>query len=506
MGHRGSKKTQQQRLDPRDTCGRGQVVNGFHGDPTRGHRFWLYPREKPLVTERWDTHLPAIEFCKNHRKVMTGEYVCKGHIETEVPRVPSAGLDDDADDAPTKQKLATLAEMGFVPSSARRALDRHGGDVSAAALALVTGSGNTASTSSPTPTPSAPASDPNSLQLPLMRMVSVDMVEWWCNDEKRSRAAKLEEYERARETISIADHWMHSSSNAGLIRKLEDDARRHNGMADSFERTALDAIRYAWSLDSDKKARSLSTDVPSVANGNMYNGALQMHNALSSHDKKLVHLSLSTLTRRKVDSFELQLVIGYMRRGADECNARKKWVVGQMINVVARADSEADSASEASAVVKAHDLLVAALWKEIDDLKELAFETVFITPTVRYFEEVGDSIMAGDTDVHGANTYLGLLMATLGIRLNRLPLFHDEEVKGVAPFLDAKGPFVEKWLPALWDRSVLGHKPASSVRATVQARVARNAFYFSGSHPFEVANNAIDHSERSRPARQRFAA
>ena len=384
MGHRGSKETQQQRLDPRDTYGRGQVVNGFHGDPTRGHRFWLYPREKPLVTERWDTHLPAIEFCKNHRKVVTGEYVCKGHIETEAPRVPSAGLDDDADDAPTKQKLATLAEMGFDPSSARRALDRHGGDVSAAALALVTGSGNTASTSSPTPTPSAPASEPNSLQLPLMRMVSVDMVEWWCNDEKRSRAAKLEEYERARETISIADHWMHSSSNAGLIRKLEDDARQHNGMADSFERTALDAIRKAWSLDSDQKARSLSTDVPSVANGNMYNGALQMHNALSSHDKKLVHLSLSTLTRRKVDSFELQLVIGYMRRGADECNARKKWVVGQMINVVARADSEADSASEASAVVKAHDLLVAALWKEIDDLKELAFETVFITPTVRY--------------------------------------------------------------------------------------------------------------------------
>jgi hypothetical protein len=127
MGHRGSKKTQQQRLDPRDTCGRGQVVNGFHGDPTRGHRFWLYPREKPLVTERWDTHLPAIEFCKNHRKVVTGEYVCKGHIETEAPRVPSAGLDDDADDAPTKQKLATLAEMGFDPSSARRALDRHGG-------------------------------------------------------------------------------------------------------------------------------------------------------------------------------------------------------------------------------------------------------------------------------------------------------------------------------------------------------------------------------------------
>ena len=39
----------------------------------------------------------------------------------------------------------------------------------------------------------------------------------------------------------------------------------------------------------------------------------------------------------------------------------------------------------------------------------------------RYAEYVGDEEMCGDVDVHGANTYLAILLSTLGVITQRLP-------------------------------------------------------------------------------------
>ncbi|CAF4580861.1 unnamed protein product [Rotaria sp. Silwood1] len=37
----------------------------YHGDPDRDHNFWVYPRNKALVTPRWDTY-NADDLCDNY--------------------------------------------------------------------------------------------------------------------------------------------------------------------------------------------------------------------------------------------------------------------------------------------------------------------------------------------------------------------------------------------------------------------------------------------------------
>ena len=46
-------------------AGSGLLVNGFHGDPDRNNKFWLYPADRELVTLRWDTHGDPHMFCRN---------------------------------------------------------------------------------------------------------------------------------------------------------------------------------------------------------------------------------------------------------------------------------------------------------------------------------------------------------------------------------------------------------------------------------------------------------
>jgi len=50
------------------------------------HTFWVYPKHMKLLTPEWDTHLPAKEYCNNHREdgvstfhPLMKQYVCLGH-------------------------------------------------------------------------------------------------------------------------------------------------------------------------------------------------------------------------------------------------------------------------------------------------------------------------------------------------------------------------------------------------------------------------------------------
>lgn len=70
-----------------DMCGkRSASQNWYHGDPNRGHKFWVYPKDKKLVNARWDTHEDAGTFCTHKKHVFCGdqlsriqEYQCLGH-------------------------------------------------------------------------------------------------------------------------------------------------------------------------------------------------------------------------------------------------------------------------------------------------------------------------------------------------------------------------------------------------------------------------------------------
>mgnify|MGYP006082591653 CR=1 FL=1 len=67
--------------------GMGPLYSGFHGDPSRGNTFWVYPKSCPLVTPRWDTY-NANKFCGNASFVRdTGggikEFICLGHCKSD---------------------------------------------------------------------------------------------------------------------------------------------------------------------------------------------------------------------------------------------------------------------------------------------------------------------------------------------------------------------------------------------------------------------------------------
>jgi len=127
-------------------------------------------------------------------------------------------------------------------------------------------------------------------------------------------------------------------------------------------------------------------------------------------------------------------------------------------------------------------------------MKLRAFEIVFIEPTREYFSAVGDRTMAGDVNVHGGNSYLAILMATLGVRLNRLPMLHDPEVKGVADFLSAGGSFNSIYLKKLW--SFENFDRGCNVgrdQKRIGTRQTRNHFIFGPANtPVHLANLCLE--------------
>ena len=476
-----------------DFAGSGELHHGHHGDPSRDSHFWVYPRHSRLITPRWDTY-NAESFCSNSRLVKRHgngirEYACLGHFAQQPAMARNAS--DEVD-----EKLAALFDMGFDLANAKEALLREHGDLDAAALFLAS------QPDVPTEAGLVGAAA-ESLQLPDMpvRMESAEMAEWWCRDVPPQCVPA--EYRAARAKIAVSPELMSTSTNAHALKAIDRELRE-KPLRESFDRTALDAVRAAWQLDSDKKARSHYATVPGAAEGCMYEGAMRFVDDLRPWDRRCLHAALRGLVQQHVDAadrFPLQLMLGLMRRGANECSARRRWVLGQVVGAYISALRAADSDS---AEQDERSRLHAALWHEIDEIKDQALQTVFIWPTVQYFDAVGDTTMSGDVDVHGANTYLCVLMACLGVRLNRAPLMHDE-AKGIAEFAEAKGDLTDVWLPHLWQMSSLGRKPPYRLRSAVRGRVARNQFYFRGHCAYEIADLCVDSSSSAAKSRQRLA-
>lgn len=56
----------------------------YHGDPDRDNHFWVYPKDKELITPHWDTY-KASDICDNCTHIDTDSnteietYQCNGH-------------------------------------------------------------------------------------------------------------------------------------------------------------------------------------------------------------------------------------------------------------------------------------------------------------------------------------------------------------------------------------------------------------------------------------------
>eukprot|EP00591_Stephanopyxis_turris_P007720 CAMPEP_0195519158 /NCGR_PEP_ID=MMETSP0794_2-20130614/14478_1 /TAXON_ID=515487 /ORGANISM="Stephanopyxis turris, Strain CCMP 815" /LENGTH=562 /DNA_ID=CAMNT_0040648269 /DNA_START=231 /DNA_END=1916 /DNA_ORIENTATION=+ len=426
------------------------------------------------------------------------------------------------------ERVALMVGMGFSAKLATKALKRTQGELDSA-IAWV-GSLNDASN---TRNAHIPASK-------LAGMKSADIVDHWCgniddndnNNEGKSTFALASassssssssasmiaitpEYRKAYDDIVIARSIMSSSSSAKTIKNLDEAyGKLLRKQFCSFQQTCQLCIKTAFGLSSEHKARNHWADVAGIAQGQVFPCMLQYHDSLSSWHQRYTHFSLLTLTKRVTDKdmepFELQQIIALILRGNMECHARKLWVFTQILTVVGQSKQSTFASNSISGTRVGRgsekDYLYVALYQMIDSYKEQAFRTVFVVPTEVYFSKVHDDTMAGDADVHGGNSYLAILMATLSIKMNRLPMMHDES-KGVADFLSSGGTFVNEWVAKLWlDKNLGKEAGAVHAQASIQRGVPRNQFCVDQCHnAVTLANLCVDERGSTVEQRRRVA-
>mmetsp|Transcript_38189 Transcript_38189/g.90038 ORF Transcript_38189/g.90038 Transcript_38189/m.90038 type:complete len:479 (-) Transcript_38189:296-1732(-) len=313
---------------------------------------------------------------------------------------------------------------------------------------------------------------------------------------------------------------------SGLQRTLSslDHLLAHHPLSNTFSDTVVDAIETAFQLKSTQAARTYHLSIRDVGSGSALSDTLKTHSYLSKWQQRYLHAAIRVVTadiKAGADATTLQLVLGYLVRGAGECSARRQWAFVQAVNA-ARDVLERERGRERArkrmrrqegdeiegrgeGEEEEEEYLREALHTVIDERKTQALHTVFLEPTLAYARSVYDSVMEGDVDVHGANTYLAVLLATLGVRLPRQALLHDE-VKAVVNFLDADLTFTDSrghrrpLLPSLWHSENLG-RATGSLRSNVTGPgpelckpglpVRRHEFFFQGSTALEVAHAAV---------------
>lgn len=248
----------------------------------------------------------------------------------------------------------------------------------------------------------------------------------------------LYEYRSALSAVCISPELMSSS---GLQTKLHVLRQLRSAADERYTDTVANLVMKAFSLHSSDSAvnfrgRAVGDD---SFGGNYFASAVQFYQQLG-WERPFLQAALSNL-RDTEDATGLQILLGLMQRAVGECSARKRSTFATIINwVKLPSDASRSAASTAGDKVTAGMArLKAAAVAAVDDIKERAIQTVFLQPSLAFFRLSGDATMEGDVEVHGTNTYAGLLRATVGIKLNRMPLWEDDckgivDVAGLAGF------------------------------------------------------------------------
>ena len=413
--------------------------------------------------------------------------MCLGHFEE---------LDKDV----FNNDVQTLIAMGFKEHIAKYALLREG-DVSAASIFAANNLKNEQSIK----------------HIPkIKRLESAEITNIWI-DEKNSNNNNgtdlkfLKEYEVLKNEIMINNNIMCSSKISNIAKIIQNEIQ-NMPLELHFDRVAKEAVQLAFNV----KNACQYIHLPGISEGNMFEGLVGFYQHLSAYQRPLFHAvlrgTIMFVNEKILEIFELQQVIGYARRGYTECNARRRWVFCSLLKKYGTNLSSINKKSNNSNDNNNNNnskkdggtkILTDALIDYIEEVKEKAFYTVFIYPSIEAFQQKGDWAMAGDTDVHGANSYLAILLSTLGIRMSRQPLLHDE-LKGVIQFRDCQGNYEDVWLKRLWDDNNFGKGSGSflNCRKDIERYPRSNVFCFGyASCPADLANKAVDPSKENKSNR-----
>ncbi len=288
-----------------------------------------------------------------------------------------------------------------------------------------------------------------------------DLIAYWANPD----TARPAEFSDTIASICIVPELMGTSCMDHKIAKLE-EIMNQNPLRETFETTAARFVGRAFAIGNIQHARRFNGSDPgdSTLYGNFYRSLVVVYNDLDEWQKPLLHMALVEMLLHH-DKDGMQVLCGLFLRASRECMARKYDVF--MIAIQRSTPNDSALRQQDAAAGSVLDSHKARLFHEaqiaVDDLKDKAFKSVFVEPTKLYFHAVGDTIMEGDVEVHGSNTYLALLLSALGVKLARSPLL-DDEVKGVAPYIDS---IDQNDLQKLWETENLGkHWETVLVRRT----------------------------------------
>ncbi len=141
---------------------------------------------------------------------------------------------------------------------------------------------------------------------------------------------------------------------------------------------------------------------------------------------------------------DLSSILGLLGDANRKCGARKRMAFANVMNRAAdtfqkkqetlslwRDGTEKDGKEIklTRAIQRIHDFCVDFL----DDYKERAYQSAFLQPSLYFFRAIRNTVQYGDVDVHGSNTYLALIEATVGIHIPRL-VYWEDGLAGVIEF------------------------------------------------------------------------
>lgn len=350
----------------------------------------------------------------------------------------------------------------------------------------------------------------------LCRSSSSSLLSRWLDKDRGIRAA-LPEYEGAARRICVAPELMSTSRLWQHLKFL----KQQTAVVAPYEEVVISIIHKAYSTRFRWVARFKSANVPGLGSGNLLQGAVSYYQALQWERPYLVQ-ALNLLCETE-DPDGLQLVLGLMLSGSGWCHARKTFVFNTIVNRVrvpaAASEVSVAYAADTPRLKAARQALMEVMTEFIEDSKDLALKTTFLEPTKMFFRAKDEPVRENQVDVHGSNTYLAVLSATLGVQLNRRPYLSDYSI-GCVDFLADAAPEPLAWEDAHFGRDwegdrelrreegLFGEEGPKPLRtpgiidrieffADTCLLQSRTGFVFGGGTARDVANAAVNPSQKS---------
>jgi len=349
----------------------------------------------------------------------------------------------------------------------------------------------------------------------LYRISSEALLGRWL-DKDRGIHAAMPEYQVAAQRICIAPELMSSSRLWKHLKFL----KQQKAVVAAYEEIVITIIHKACNTRFRWAARYKTANISGLGSGNLLQGAMSYYQALQWERPYLVQAL--DLLHKTEDPDGLQVILGLMLSGSGWCHARKTFVFNTIVSrvkVPAGAIEEAwTRADESPELQTARQAIMEIVTDFIEDTKDHALKSTFLEPTKMHFRAADEPVRENQVDVHGANTFLAILSATLGVQLNRRPYLRDYSI-GCVDFLadDAAEPtawseshFGRDWegVRELRDGGEFGEQGPKPLRkpgifdrieffADTCILQSRTGFVFSGGTAREVANASVNPAGRS---------